>query len=76
MVTVEVPAAAVPLAVRVKALVDVALAGLNAAVTPVGRPEAARATAPVKPFFCVIVTVLEPLAPCATDTLVGDAARL
>jgi hypothetical protein len=75
MVTVEVPAAAVLLAVRVSALVVVALAGLKAAVTPLGRPDAVRATLPVKPFFGVIVSVLEPLAPCAIDTLVGDAAR-
>jgi hypothetical protein len=76
MVTVEVPAAAVLLAVSVSALVVVALAGLNAAVTPLGRPEAVKATLPVKPFFGVIVSVLEPLALCAIDTLVGDAARL
>ena len=75
MVTVEVPGAAVLLAVSVNALVVVALAGLKAAVTPVGRPEAVRATLPVKPFFGVIVSVLEPLAPCAIDTLVGDAAK-
>ena len=75
MVTVEVPATAALLAVSVSALVVVALAGLKAAVTPLGRPEAVRATLPVKPFFGVIVSVLEPLAPCATVTLVGDAAR-
>jgi hypothetical protein len=63
MVTVEVPAAAALLAVSISALVVVALAGLKAAVTPLGRPEAARATLPVKLFFGVIVMVLEPLAP-------------
>jgi hypothetical protein len=76
MVTVEVPTVAVLLAVRVNALVVVALAGLKAAVTPVGRPEAARATPAEKPFFGVTVIVLDPLAPCAIDTLVGAADRL
>jgi hypothetical protein len=75
MVTVEVPAAAALLAVSVSALVVVALAGLKAAVTPVGRPEAVRATLPVKPFWGVMVMVLVPLAPCAIVRLIGDAAR-
>jgi hypothetical protein len=75
MVTVEVPAAAELLAVSVNALVVVALAGLKAAVTPLGRPEAVRPTLPVKAFFGDMVSVLEPLAPCAIVTLVGDAAR-
>jgi hypothetical protein len=76
MVTVEVPAVAVLLTVKVKALVVVVLAGLKAAVTPLGRPVAERATLPVKLFFGVTVIVLEPLAPCATVRLVGDADRL
>jgi hypothetical protein len=76
MVTVEVPTVAVLLAVKVNALVVVVLAGLKAAVTPVGRPEAERAMLPVKPFFGVTVIVLDPLAPCATVRLVGDANRL
>jgi hypothetical protein len=75
IVAVDVPAVAVLLAVSVSPLVVVAVAGLKAAVTPLGRPEAVRATLPVKPFFGVIVSALEPLAPCATVTLVGDAAR-
>jgi hypothetical protein len=61
-VTVEVPVAAELLAVSFNALVVVALAGLNAAVTPLGRPEAISATLPEKPFFGVTVIVLEPLA--------------
>ena len=76
IVTVAVPVAAVLLAVSVNVLVVVALAGLKAAVTPLGRPEAERATLPVKPFFGVTVIVLGPLAPCAIVTLAGDAARL
>jgi hypothetical protein len=44
------PAAAEPLAVRVKVLVLVVLVGLKDAVTPLGSPEAAKATLPLKPL--------------------------
>ena len=56
MTTVVVPVAAVLLAVRVRVLV-VGLVEVNEAVTPLGRPEAARLTLPVKPpvGFTVIV---------------------
>jgi len=66
MVTVELPVAAVLLAVNVSVLVvPVAGFGLNDAVTPVGRPDAARFTAPVNPFSRLTVTVLGPLlVPC------------
>ena len=50
MVTVDVPVAALPLAVSVRLLVVVAEFGLNDAVTPLGRPEADKLTLPVKPF--------------------------
>ena len=50
IVTVEVPVAAVLLAVSVSVLVPVVLDGLNEAVTPLGRPEADKPTLPVKPF--------------------------
>jgi hypothetical protein len=50
IVTVEVPVAAVLDAVRVRVLVLVVLDGLNAAVTPLGKPDADKATLPVKPF--------------------------
>jgi hypothetical protein len=46
---------------------------LNDAVTPVGRPDAVKATVPVKPFVGVTLTVLVPLAPWAMDKLLGDA---
>jgi hypothetical protein len=49
MVTVAAPRVAEALAVRVNVLVVVVLDGLKDAVTPVGRPEAARLTVPVKP---------------------------
>ena len=50
MVTVEVPAAAVPATLSVKVLPLVELAGLNEAATPEGRPLALKATVPVKPL--------------------------
>ena len=70
MVTVEVPVAAVLLAVSVNMLLA------NEAATPIGMPEADSATLPLKPFCGVVVIVLEPLAPCAIVRLVGDADRL
>jgi len=76
MVTVAVPVVAVLLAVRVSVLEVVAEAGLNEAVTPVGRPEADRPTLPVKPFSGVTVTVPVPLPPWVILTLFGDAERL
>jgi hypothetical protein len=65
------PVVAVPLAVSVRALVVVAGFGLNDAVTPPGRPEAAKFTLPVKPpvGFTVIVLVLLP--PCGTLKVLG-----
>jgi hypothetical protein len=75
MVTLTVPVVAVLLAVSVKVLLALAGFGLNDAVTPLGKPEADRLTLPVKPFCGVTVTVLVPLAPCVTVTLLGDAER-
>ena len=75
MVTVAVPVVAVLLAVNVSVLVVVAEAGLNAAVTPLGRPDADRLTLPVNPFCGVTVTVLVPLPPCMKVKLLGDADR-
>jgi hypothetical protein len=63
IVTVEVPVAAVLLAVRVKELVVVEEAGLKEAVTPLGKPDAAKLTLPLKPFRGATVMVLEPLDP-------------
>ena len=76
IVTGTVPRAAVVLAVNVNVLVVVAGFGLNAAVTPLGRPDADKLTPPLKPFCGVTVIVLLPLAPCAMLRLVGDADRV
>jgi hypothetical protein len=75
MVTVAVPVVAVELAVSVNVLVVVAGFGLNAAVTPVGKPEAVKLTLLVNPFNRVTVTVLVPPAPpFVIVTPEGDAA--
>lgn len=51
-------------------------AGLSVAVTPVGWPEAVKATAESKPPETVVVRVELPLAPCATETAVGEAVSV
>ena len=63
MVTVAVPPVAVPLAVSIRVLEVVAGFALNAAVTPLGSPDAERLTLPVKPFSETTLIVLLPLAP-------------
>ena len=50
IVIVDVPVAAVALAVSVNELVLVAEAGLKDAVTPLGKPDADKLTLPLKPF--------------------------
>jgi len=76
MVTVDEPVVAVLLAVSVITLDP--LVGLvpNAAVTPLGRPDAARVTLPVNPFTSVTVMVLVPLPPSAIDRLLGESERV
>jgi hypothetical protein len=51
-------------------------AGLNAAVTPVGMPEAVNATLPVKGLTSVTVIVSVPLAPWATDRVAAEGFRV
>jgi hypothetical protein len=63
IVTPDVPVAAVALAVSVNELVFVAEAGLNEAVTPLGRPDAEKLTLPLKPFWGATVIVLDPFDP-------------
>ena len=76
IVTATVPVAAVGLAVRVSALVEVAGSGLKEAVTPLGSPELASVTLPENPFTGVMVMVLVPLVPCPMVTAFGEAERL
>lgn len=49
-VIVDVPVVAVVLAVSVNELLVVAEDGLKVAVTPLGNPDAAKLTLPLKPF--------------------------
>ena len=58
-----VPSGAALLAVSVSVVALVVLAGLNAAVTPMGRPEAERLTLPLNPFNGLTLTALVPFAP-------------
>lgn len=68
MVTVVAPKAAALLAVRVRVAAPVVGFGETDAVTPLGRPEAARLTLPVKPYsgFTYKETVLEVPWPIVT----------
>lgn len=75
-VIVADPVAAVEAAVNVSRLVVVVEAGLNAAVTPVGKPDAARVTLPANPFSPVTVIVLVPVVPGATLRAAGEAERV
>ena len=67
-----VPAAAVVLAVKVRALVVVAGLGLKEAVTPWGKPDAENVTLPLKPFNGVMVIALVPLPPGVIARLFGE----
>jgi hypothetical protein len=71
-VAVAVPTVAVAVAERVSLLVELVLAGLNAAVTPLGKPVMATLAEPVNPLAGVMVTA--PLAedPCAKLKLEGE----
>jgi hypothetical protein len=62
-VTLELPVAAVLLAVSVSTLELVDEAGLNEAVTPLGRPDAVNDTLPVNPSTSVTLMVSVELAP-------------
>jgi hypothetical protein len=73
IVTVDVPVVAVELAVSVSTLVPVVGFVPNAAVTPLGRPDAARVTLPLNPPASVTLIVLVPLLPWVTDRLLGEA---
>jgi hypothetical protein len=70
--TPTVPVGAVALAVKVSTLFVAAGFGANDAVTPLGRPEAAKVTPPANPFEGFTVIVLVPPLPCTTPTLFGE----
>ena len=70
------PTATVPVADRVKRLLAVAGFVPKLAVTPLGRPEAAKFTLPLNPFNGWSVTVVEPDAPCRKARLAGEAERV
>jgi hypothetical protein len=77
MVTVTVPVVAVPLAVNVRTLELVVGFVPNAAVTPVGKPDAVSVTLLLNPLVGLTVMVLVPPAPpCVIVTLFGDADKL
>lgn len=69
MLTGDEGTGALAAAVKVSVLVPLApatVAGLKAAVTPVGKPLTLRATLPVKPFTGKTSTDVLPVAPCST----------
>jgi hypothetical protein len=72
IVTVAAPTVAVALAVKVSTLVDVVGLVAKTAVTPVGRPDAARVTEPVNGLTSVTVIVSVPVPPCATDSVEAE----
>ena len=75
MVTVVAPVAAVGEAVKVKLLVAAVEAGLNAVVTPLGKPLALKVTLLVNPPLGVTVMALVPVPPCCTVALVAERAK-
>lgn len=74
MVIVAVPVAAELDAVSVSTLEPVVGFVPKTAVTPLGRPLAARVTLPVNPFAPVIVMVSAVLLPCVIETVDADGA--
>jgi hypothetical protein len=75
-----VPVAAVEATARVRVEVPEPGAPMDAAlkvaITPVGWPDADKATAASKPFKTAVVIVDVPLLPCTTETEVGEAERV
>ena len=78
-VTLVVPVVAVPDALKVRVEVTLPLAGgvtglgENAAVTPLGNPEALSVVAALKPLRLLMVIVLVPFPPCVMVSEEGDA---
>src|ERR1700690_2082239 len=77
IVTVAVAPGAVAFAVSVITVLVVDDVGLNVAVTPVGRPVAAKVTVPANPFWgATVIVLVPPEAPGTIDTLVGLAVSV
>jgi hypothetical protein len=74
MVIMLVAAAAELEAVKVTKLEPVVGLEVNAALTPLGRPEAARVTEPLKGLTSVTEMVSVPLVPCASDSEEAEGA--
>jgi hypothetical protein len=72
---VEVPAAALPEALNVNVLAVVAVAGLNAAVTPAGRTPTVKATLPANPPTGAIEIALVPVPPGETLAFVAEIEK-
>lgn len=72
-VTVKEPVAAVPMAERVKTLLVVAGFVPNVALIPLGKPDAARVTLPLKPLRGLMEMVAEAEAPCRIVRIDGEA---
>jgi len=72
-VIVDEPVAVAEGTVSVSTLEVADEVGLNAAVTPVGMPDAAKVTLPVNPFRSATEIVLVPVLPGATVTVEGEA---
>lgn len=76
MMTLEVPAVAVLLAVKVSTLFPVVGLVLNTAPTPLGSPDAANVTLPANPPASITVTVSVMAEPCVTDNAAAAAASV
>ena len=76
MLMFEVPGVAVLLAVRVSILDPVVGLGPNAALTPLGSPDAANVTLPANPPASVTVMVSVVADPRVTDSVAADAASV
>jgi len=75
-VTVDVPAVAVLLAVNVSTLLPVVGLVPNAAVTPLGKPDAARVTLPVNPPTSVTAIVSVALLPWVNAKVEAEGASV
>jgi hypothetical protein len=74
-VTLTTPMLAALLAVNVSVLLFRVLAGLNEAITPLGRPDADKLTLLAKPFCGLTVIVVVPLPPRVMLRLLAEAER-